>query len=126
MQPLSTTRQMMTWLGMCPADESATLRQNLSHIAHTSAILTTSSICFIASLAYCFKFISIDFDGAVFGFMAAIAEFGLIYVLTTAIGMRHQIGGVFTSLSTIYKSSKFNSKHQNTFWKVKSSFFVKQ
>lgn len=109
MKPLATTHQMMTWLGMCTADESSTLMQKLGYIAHTSAILITSSISFIASLAYCLKFSSIDFDGSVFGLMAAIAEFGLLYVLTSAIGMRHQIDNVFVSLSTIYKICKFNS-----------------
>lgn len=40
--------------------------------------------------------------------MVAVEEFGLIYFMITAIQMRQQIDGIFASLSTIYKSRKFN------------------
>lgn len=39
--------------------------------------------------------------------MITIAELGVIYFMVVAILMRHQIEGIFTSLTTIYKSSKF-------------------
>lgn len=107
MEPLPTTRRMMVWLCMCPANESATHRQNVGYIAHTLVVLIICLISITTGLAYCLKFISIDFDGAIFGFMAAIAEFGIIYELIVALGMRYHIANIFTSLSTIYKTSKF-------------------
>lgn len=109
MQPLTTTRQMMMWLCMCPIDEATARRQHIAYIAHTLTILIICLISITTGLAYCIEFISVDFDGAVFGFMAGIAEFGIIYVLIAAINMRHQIEPIFTGLSRIYKSSKFNS-----------------
>lgn len=107
MQPLATTLQMMMWLCMCPVDDTTTRRQHFAYVAHTLAILIICLIGITTGLAYCITFISIDFDGAVFGFMAAIAEFGIIYALIAAIKMRHEIEHIFTGLSSIYKSSKF-------------------
>lgn len=108
MQPLATTQQMMTWLCMCPADEeSTTPHQKRGYIAYTLAIVIMIEVCFFASMAYCIRFSTTDFDGAVFGFMCAIGAFGSVYVLIAAIRMRHQIGNIFASLSTIYKNSKF-------------------
>lgn len=97
---------------MCPVDETTTRRQRIAYIAHTLAILIICVISITTGLAYCIKFISIDFDGAVFGFMAGIAEFGIIYVLIAAVQMRYQIELIFTGLSRIYKSSKFNPTEQ--------------
>lgn len=109
MRPLATTQQMMTWLSMCPVGESTTLWQKRAHIAHTLAILIINSTSFVASLAYCIKFFTVDFDGAVFGFMNANADSGVIYFMMVAIRLRVQIDGIFKELSNIYKCSKFNS-----------------
>lgn len=105
MRPLATTRLMMTWLSMCPPDELTATRQKRIYIGHTSAVLTLNVIGFASSLAYCLKMFSTDFDGAVYGFMAAIADFGVIYFMIAAFLMRHQIDNIFTGLSEIYDSS---------------------
>lgn len=111
MQPLVTTRRLMTWLSMCPrADKSPNARPKKAYVvAHTFTVLSLNFIGFIAPIAFCLKYISIDFNGTTFAFMIIIAEFGVIYFLIIAILMRHHIDSVFTSLSAIYKSSKFNS-----------------
>lgn len=108
-QPLATTKLMMTWLSMCPAEESATIRQKRLYIAYTSAILIVNVIAFSASLAYCIKFFSVDFDSAMFACMVVIGSFGFIYFIIAAIRMHHQIDDTFESLSTIYENRKFNS-----------------
>lgn len=112
MYPLASTRQILTWLSMCPAKKSATSRQRSGYFLYTLAIATVIGIGFVTSVVYCFQFISIDFDGAAFAFQIAIGEFGLIYFMIAAIGMRHRIANIFTSLSKIYKNSKFNFDHQ--------------
>lgn len=114
MEPLPTTHQMMTWLSMCPVDDSKTLTQKTTYIiAYTLVILITIVLCFVASLAYCLKYFSIDFDGAAFGFMSAIGEFGLVYFMIVAIRMRHQISNIFADLSHIYNCRKFDPKKKS-------------
>lgn len=92
---------------MCTADESSTERQKKAYVAHTWATLFFSVVAFLASVVYCLKYISIDFEGAMFAFMVAVGEFGMIYFMVVAIRMRHQIDNIFASLSAIYKSSEF-------------------
>lgn len=99
---------MMTWLSMLSADESTTRRQKKNYDAFSLAVFLFSLIGFAASLAYCLNFVVIDFNGAVFAFMGTIAQIGTTYFMIAAILMRHKIGDIFTNLSTIYKSSKFN------------------
>lgn len=119
MQPLVTIRRLMTWLCMCSVDESSNSRPKKAFIvAHTLFVLTLNLIGFLAPIAFCLKYSSIDFNGTTFAFMIIIAEFGVIYFLIIAILMRHHIDSVFTSLSAIYKSSKFNSE-----WIVPSQSF---
>lgn len=108
MQPLATIRRVMTWLSMCPPDESSTERQRKAYVVHTLAILFFCVISFIASLTFCLKYVLVDFDGSTFAFMVAIIEFGVVYFMIAAILMRHQIQGIFSSLSTIYNRSKFD------------------
>lgn len=106
MQPLATTQLMMAWLSMCSADESRFPRQQAGHIAHTLSVLVLIVSSFIASVAYCLKYFSINFNSATFAFMVAIGDFGLIYFMIAAIQMRQEIDSIFTSLSTIYKDRK--------------------
>lgn len=107
MQPLATTRLMMMWLSMCPADESTTVRQKTVYVAHTWAVFMLNLFGFVANMVFIFKNVSIDFDGAMFAIMGAIGQVGLIYVHVVAIQMCRQIGNIFTSLSTIYENCKF-------------------
>lgn len=109
MQPLATTRRVLTWLSICPADESCNERQKKAYVAHTLAVLFLNLIGFIGCLALCLKNVSIDFDDGMFALSGSITEFGVIYFLIAANLMRHQIDNIFTSLSTIYKSRKFDS-----------------
>ena len=107
MQPLASMQQFMTWLSMCPANESTTLQQKRAYGAHTLAVLIVLVICLAASLAYCLEYYFIDFNGAAFALTVTIGFIGMIYTLIAGVLMRHQIVNIFTSLSTIYKSSKF-------------------
>lgn len=107
MRPLATTQQMMIWYSMCSADKSVTCPQKRRYVAYTSVVLIIEMIGFVASLAYCIKFIRIDFDSAAFAFMVGIGDFGLIYIMIAAIQLRQQIADLFTSLSEIYKARKF-------------------
>lgn len=118
MQPLPTTRRMLMCLSMCSVDESSNSMQKKIYVAFTLTILFSNVICFMTSLTYCLKFISINFNGAVFGFMIAVGLFGLIYTFIIAISMRHRMDGVITSLSTIYNCSEYNH------WKFECSFSI--
>lgn len=104
MQPLATSRLMLEWISSCSVDKSTTTaRQKFGQTAHTLFIVMINVTSSIASVVYCFKFGSIDFNNATFAFMITIGQFGLIYFLFAAFQMRHQIADIFNNLSQIYK-----------------------
>lgn len=109
-KPLATTKLMMTWLSMCPADKSMSHGQKMRYIANTVTVFVANGIHFTASLIFILKYHSTDFGGAAFAFMATSGTLGLIYSLIAALQLRKQIGNIFTSLSTIYDRCKFNQK----------------
>lgn len=110
MRPLATTHLLMTWLSMCTVDESTTRRQKRIYIGYTWVIFIINVMAFSASFGYCLKYFTIDFGAAVRGFMTAIIAFGIIYFMIVAMRMRERIDGIFTSLSEIYKRSKWISR----------------
>lgn len=113
-QPLATSRQMLMWLSMCPADELMEASRKNAYAAYTWIIFIINLISFIASLAFCSAYISTDFDSSTLAFMLSVGELGLIYFMIAGIRMRHQIEQIFKGLSTIYDSSKlFHWKYEN-------------
>lgn len=108
MQPMGAIQQMMTWLSMYTADDSTVFEQKIVYIVHTLIVFILLLMCFSSSLAYSLKFYTSDFNEAAFAFMFVIELCTLIYFMIAAILMRHQIVNIFTNMSTIYKSSKFN------------------
>lgn len=106
MQPLVSIRRIMTWLSMCPSDKSSNARQKNSYVACTLALLFFDFVYLSTSLVFCWEFILIDFESSTFAVMIVIGEIGVLYFIISAISMRHQIGGIFKRLSTIYKDSE--------------------
>lgn len=108
MQPLTSIRQMMIGLNMCPAGESTSMIRKAAYLAFTSSNLVCCVIFFTSSLTFCVKFIYNDFDGAIFALMFVIGTLGLIYISITCILMRNKIGEIFLKLSAIYNIRKFD------------------
>lgn len=110
MVPLETNRKCFVWLCICPADESSSRWEKLAHTIFAMTATIGSIGAFAASLAYCWKFASIDFGKTMFSFLFLVAEFYSIYMaLVGMFLLRHKIGPIFDNLSKIYKSSKFVS-----------------
>lgn len=114
MEPLPTTRQCLIWLRLCPADELTCRRQKIAHIVFSMIILIGLIFNIAASLVYCWKFVSIDLGRSIFAFMIVTGQFAIIYmVLVGVILMRHKIGTIFDTLSTIYETSKCSFLNQS-------------
>lgn len=118
MQPLATSKRMMTWISMCPPDESTNAQRKLAYTANTVTIAIFMAATFVSSVVFFSKFLLVDFDGAVYALLFAMGEFGVLYILTVALSMRHQIDNIYTSLACIYNSRKFDDS-KSTDKKVK-------
>lgn len=107
MVPLETNRRCLIWLCIYPAEEPTSRWQSFGHAIFAMTALIGSMGAFVASLAYCWKFASIDLGKTLFSFMFVVAEFTAIYVgLVGMLLMRHKIGPIFDNLTNIYKACK--------------------
>lgn len=107
MEPLITNRQCLVWLRSCSPEESTTARQKLVHTMFAMIVLTALICLFATSVAFSWKFASIDEGRSVFAIMFVLAEFALICMeLVAMIALRHKIDVIFDKLSAIYEGSK--------------------
>lgn len=107
MGPLITNRQCLVWLCSCSPEESTIPRQRLVHTIFTWVILAALISLFATSLAFSWKFASVDPGRSVFAIMFVLAETAVIYMaLIGWISLRHKIDTMFDKLSAIYKRSK--------------------
>lgn len=110
MEPLATNRQVLIWLYMCPADESASRWQKIAHTISAMFALLGLICVFIACTAFIWKYVSIDVGRCIFAIMFLAAESTATYMaLVGMVSMRQKIGRIFDDLSTIYKDSKCSS-----------------
>lgn len=106
MEPLATTRQSLTWLCMCPADESSSRWQKIAYTAFTTIGVVVTGVGIVGGLTFCAKFVSIDLGKSMFAFLYVAAEFTVIYTaLVVLLLMRHKIGSILKALTTIYKDA---------------------
>lgn len=107
MEPLATNRRCLIWITTCPPDKSTSRCQKIGYSIFTLAIFVVLLFGFTANSTFRWKFGSIDVGRSMFAVMFAVAEFCIIYMaLVGMLLMRHKIGGIFDSLSAIYKASK--------------------
>lgn len=116
MIPLATTQHILTWLSVCPADESTSTQMKLAYGIFTSFV-SISNLC--GSTAILFFFIkapSNRLEDYVFATIGLVAFCSIIYGMVVVIFSRSKINDIFTELSTIYNASKcslnqFSSKY---------------
>lgn len=100
MEPLVTNRRVMTWLYMCPADESTSKKKRMLSVAFIFFMTTITLCSSILSVIFIVNYLSID---AVY---QVSAEAAVSNVIIVAIFMRQRIKAIFTQLSEIYTVSK--------------------
>lgn len=108
MEPLKTNRQCFIFLRILSADESTTRRQRIVHVIFSTTVLIGLMSIMAATLAFGWKYASIDLGRSIFAFLFSLAEFVMIYMVSVGlILLRHKIGSIFDNLSAIYKDSKY-------------------
>lgn len=106
MKPLVISHRILTWLCMCPADES-TRRSTKIFYAIFGLTIFSINLCNIsAGTAFVLKFISTDLESALYGVFNAIAPASMMYVMIATLFLRYEVKGIFDKLSRIYDASK--------------------
>lgn len=105
MRPLVTNQRVLTWLCVCPPDESTKKWQKRTYICFSVIISLANLTGLAASLAYFYKFLSIDLEKTLCTMSQVGALISTVYAGIYIFISRHQITALFENLSEIYKQS---------------------
>lgn len=108
MNPLQTNRRVLIWLCAYPAPDSTNKWINLAQIAFTFTVFAMVMGYFIASAKFIIEYVRIDVELALYAMFQMAASIGDLYLIITAIILRHRIRDIFEGLKNIYKASKLS------------------
>ena len=104
MEPLPTTKLVMTWLCMHSANESSNVQKKNLILGLIMFAINLFSV--IACLVFIWKFATTDLVATLFAFNG-VATFGAsLYTIPISFFLRHQATKIFKKLSAIYDTSK--------------------
>lgn len=115
MEPMKTTKSLLTWLCMCSADKSTSVKQRILYILVASTIFALNLFCLVSNMVFFIKFVSTDSKGALFAFMSIFGNIAMLYTLMNAFHLRYKTNRIFGTLSVICCESKW-------LWKLKYFF----
>lgn len=111
MYPLLATRQVFTWLLLCPPDQSASKWEKIAAFIGSFTLLTGVLSLVVGSLDYFRVNISINLDKSVYT-LSQISGFSTVaYMMITALYLRHKINGIIDHLTSIYKKCEKKTNH---------------
>lgn len=105
MEPLPTTKWMLTWMGMFPASKSSSMRMRAFHELF-AVMLFCGNLFGVAVLSvYIWQFVKIDLIGSLFTFIGLAAYTASLYTIPIAYYLRHRARKIFVQLAMIYDAS---------------------
>lgn len=117
---LKTTKMVLTWLSLLPADNSTSTRKKIAYIVVSVIALSVTACCIPAYLIFVWKFKSIDLENALAAFTSATSLVGTDYIFIIIFISRRELLAVFEKLSAIQDSSK----QSNFFHSFRTTIFI--
>lgn len=105
MKPLLTNQKVLTWLCICPADETTRKWQKFIYIGISFAIIAMKMSVVVSSMIFLLKNLSSDLNAALFAFLQIVGMSGMIYTFITGLLIRLKIRDSIQSLVEIYEKS---------------------
>lgn len=115
MEPLVTTRQVLTWLWMYSDSKTSSIWKKLGQFVSGQLCLISQLLSFAGTTAFVIKFASVDLEKSLFAFMFVSGHFNAAFSITLAMLSRHKITALFTRLSKIYQTSKLKCNKKSKF-----------
>lgn len=103
---MTTTKWLLTWLCMCPANESPRLTRRIAYVGVTSIIFIANLCAFATQTTFFIKIVLTDLEAALFALFGILYHVAMPYTLINAFYLRCKIGQIFTKLSEICCKSK--------------------
>lgn len=109
MTPLQLNKSVLTFVGVC-AVENGTPRMKRIRIFLFYMLMVVMHIINIAACGlYFIKYISTDYAGAIYGFLASTVLLCLLYILITLNYHSKELRDIFMALDVIHRKGKTHS-----------------
>lgn len=115
MEPLVTTRKVLTWLWMYSDKNNSNKWEKLGHFASGQLCLISQLLSFAGTAAFVIKFASIDLGQSLFAFMFVSGHFNAAFSITQAMLSRNKITQLFNRLSNIYRACRLKCNEKFKF-----------
>lgn len=109
MEPLVTTKRVLVWLWMCPADENSSKWKKIACYIFALAIFVLNLLHIIVYIIFVTESMSIDFERSLFAAMLSIYVCGIQFITIFAFAFQQKIDHILKKLSNIYRYSEYKS-----------------
>lgn len=105
MSPLELNKKILTFIGICAVEENAPFSKKIRVNLFFALMLLMNSVNTVVCSLYFVKYISIDYEGAIYGFLAGSCLVCLLYVLISLRSHSKKLRQIFEKLDEINQQS---------------------
>lgn len=110
MNPLKLNQFLLTLIGVCAIEENTASSKKIRSIFVYTLLVVMHIINITATSLYFIKYISTDYDGAIYGLLAATVLSAMLYILITLRYHSEELLSIFSTLDEIYEECKIRLK----------------
>lgn len=110
MNPLKLNQSVLTLIGVCAVEENTASSKKIRNIFVYILMVVMQIINITATSLYFIKYISTDYDGAIYGLLAATVLTAMLYILITLRYHSKKLLAIFSTLDDMYKECKIRIK----------------
>lgn len=103
MTPLKLNQTVLTFVGVCAVKEKTSVSKRIRIMLFYILMIAMHLINIAACALYFIKYLSTDYDGAIYGFLAATVLMCLLYILIELRYHSHKLREIFATLRSIHK-----------------------
>lgn len=106
MEPLPTTRQMFTWLCVCPISKTEPQWKNMAYFIGTFFALASTTSTIVFSVVHFWVVISSNVEEALYTVIEILGFGTVTYMMIATLILRREINAIIERLSLIYRQCK--------------------
>lgn len=106
MNPLKLNQFVLTSIGVCADEKNTPTSKKIRNLFIYVVLVVMQIINITATGLYFIRNVSTDYDGAIYGLLAATVLSAMLYILITLKYHSKELRSIFSILNTIYKECK--------------------
>lgn len=120
-KPLAKIQRALTWLSVCSADESASLKEKRLYMVVTFFVMASIMSILVSSSVFFIKMLSIDLEQSLYALFQMTGLIAALNIIIATLIFRHEITNAFKNISNIFEICKYLVR-ENFFWCLKTDF----